>query len=247
VRHVAHGTDRAWPEEFADWVGRTKKKDIYVISTPKRPVPLEHFLYAGKELHKIVDTRGQFLGSGVRAATEALRRKQDKEREAAGLAPIGRGGAAGGRGGAGRGGPQGAGRGAPRGARGGARGGAPALRGRGGGGSAAGGNSRPGFGGDKSLWINLVNLLRKRDLLPVVVFVFSKRRCEEYASSMPNTDLCNAREKSEVHILIEKSLTRLKGERRNALHHRNLLINIAQARTRACRRLRACASCSHAA
>lgn len=33
---------------------RTKKKDIYVISTLKRPVPLEHHLYAGKELYKIV-------------------------------------------------------------------------------------------------------------------------------------------------------------------------------------------------
>lgn len=51
-------------KEFADWVGRTKKKDIYVISTPKRPVPLEHFLYAAKDLHKIVDAKGQFLSSG---------------------------------------------------------------------------------------------------------------------------------------------------------------------------------------
>lgn len=33
---------------------RTKKKDIYVISTLKRPVPLEHHLYAGKDLFKIV-------------------------------------------------------------------------------------------------------------------------------------------------------------------------------------------------
>lgn len=31
--------------EFADWVGRTKQKDIYVISTKKRPVPLEHYLF----------------------------------------------------------------------------------------------------------------------------------------------------------------------------------------------------------
>lgn len=50
--------------EFASWVGRTKKKDIYVISTPKRPVPLEHFLWAGQALHKIVDSKGQFLGDG---------------------------------------------------------------------------------------------------------------------------------------------------------------------------------------
>lgn len=36
--------------EFADWVGRTKKKRVYVVSTPKRPVPLEHFLYTGNRL-----------------------------------------------------------------------------------------------------------------------------------------------------------------------------------------------------
>ncbi|CAD6919053.1 unnamed protein product, partial [Tilletia controversa] len=63
-------------KEFADWVGRTKKKDIYVISTPKRAVPLEHFLYAGKELHKIVDANGQFQTGGMREAGEALRRRQ---------------------------------------------------------------------------------------------------------------------------------------------------------------------------
>jgi len=43
---------------------RTKKKDIYVISTPMRPVPLEHFLWAGRDLHKIVDSKSKFLGSG---------------------------------------------------------------------------------------------------------------------------------------------------------------------------------------
>ena len=66
--------------EFADWVGlaivlsecvlaydirsRTKKKDIYVISTPMRPVPLEHFLWAGRDLHRIVDSKSNFLGDG---------------------------------------------------------------------------------------------------------------------------------------------------------------------------------------
>ena len=39
---------------------RTKKKDIYVISTAKRPVPLEHNLYAGRALHMIVDANGKF-------------------------------------------------------------------------------------------------------------------------------------------------------------------------------------------
>jgi antiviral helicase SKI2 len=69
-------------QEFAEWVGcvlndlfyilhitsylfrRTKKKDIYVIYTPKRPVPLEHYLYAGRDMHKIVNADGTFLAQG---------------------------------------------------------------------------------------------------------------------------------------------------------------------------------------
>lgn len=39
------------PAEFADWLGRTKQKKVYVVSTYQRPVPLQHFLYTarGKE------------------------------------------------------------------------------------------------------------------------------------------------------------------------------------------------------
>ncbi|GAA5900618.1 hypothetical protein JCM6882_000923 [Rhodosporidiobolus microsporus] len=197
-------------KEFADWVGRTKKKDIYVISTPKRPVPLEHFLYSGKELHKIVDAKGQFLGAGHKEATEAGRRKQEKEREAAGLGPPTRGGAAAGRGGAGGGGrggsaSRGSNRGGGQAARQVAARGALAARG---GGGAMGRNYQ---GRDANLWIHLVGMLKKKELLPVVVFTFSKKRCEENAASMPNTDLCTAAEKSEVHIVVERSLTRLKG------------------------------------
>ena len=50
--------------EFAEWIGRTKKKDIFVISTLKRPVPLEHWLWAGSKLHKIVDANKTFISQG---------------------------------------------------------------------------------------------------------------------------------------------------------------------------------------
>lgn len=63
----------------------------------------------------------------------------------------------------------------------------------------------------KNLWVHMTGLLKKKDLLPVVVFVFSKKRCEENASSIPNVDFLSAREKSEVHVVIERSLMRLKG------------------------------------
>ncbi|KAK1233069.1 Antiviral helicase ski2 [Marasmius sp. AFHP31] len=180
-------------KEFAEWVGRTKKKDIYVISTAQRPVPLEHYLYAGRDLFKIVDANRRFLGQGYKDASEGLRRKQDKEREAAGLPPVQRGGA---RGAAGRGG----------------RAGAPARGGRGGG---AGPSSRTiHTGADKNLYVHLVVLLKKKNLLPVVVFTLSKKRCEENASTLTNQDLCTAVEKSEVHVAIEKALSRLKGSDR---------------------------------
>ncbi|KAF8915101.1 antiviral helicase [Mucidula mucida] len=170
--------------EFADWVGRTKKKDIYVISTAQRPVPLEHYLYAGRDMYKIVDSSRNFLGQGYKDAGEALRRKQDKEREAAGLPPVQRVGA---RGAA----PQ---RGQPRGGRGSAP---PPRGGRGG----RGGGPHRGGAVDKNLYA----------LLPVVVFTLSKKRCEENAGTLTNQDLCTTVEKSEVHVAIEKALSRLKG------------------------------------
>src|ERR1700731_1608413 len=67
---------------------------------------------------------------------------------------------------------------------------------------------------DKNIWIHLVHHLRKEKLLPVVIFVFSKRRCEENASVLTNIDLCTASEKSEVHVVVEKSIARLKSEDR---------------------------------
>jgi len=67
---------------------------------------------------------------------------------------------------------------------------------------------------DKNIWIHLVHHLRKEKLLPVVIFVFSKRRCEENAAVLTNIDLCSASEKSEVHVVVEKSIARLKAEDR---------------------------------
>ncbi|KAG0168825.1 hypothetical protein DFQ28_000374 [Apophysomyces sp. BC1034] len=79
--------------EFADWVGRTKKKDIYVISTLKRPVPLEHHLYAGKDLFKIVAANETKLdGAAYKMANDALTKRKE-QREASGNS--GRGGARG--------------------------------------------------------------------------------------------------------------------------------------------------------
>jgi antiviral helicase SKI2 len=169
-------------KEFASWVGRTKKKDIYVISTPKRPVPLEFHLWASKKLFKIVDANSKFLTQGWKDANSSFSKNKDP---AAPSPERGRG--------RGRGGPN---RGAS----------ASIIQGR--------SNMRTIDKQDKNIWIHLVHHLRREKLLPVVIFVFSKRRCEENAQVLTNIDLCTASEKSEVHIVVEKSIARLKVEDR---------------------------------
>ena len=203
--------------EFASWVGRTKKKDIYVISTPKRPVPLEHYLWADKKMFKIVGSDKNFIEKGWKDANDALSgrdkiiaaEQKAKEKEEAAVA-AGKGGR-GGRGQTGRGGQQ----------RGGSnqRGG-PQQRGRGVPSNRGQGNiARTGRGGmrttaaqDKTLWVHLVQHLRKEELLPCCIFVFSKKRCEENADALSNLDFCTASEKSAIHMILEKSLARLKSD-----------------------------------
>ena len=85
---------------------------------------------------------------------------------------------------------------------------------------------------DQNIWTHLITYLKKHTLLPVVNFVFSKKRCEEYAQTLGNMDLCDAKEKSEVHVTWERALNRLKGSS-------GYLIAVAdsvQARIRSCRR-----------
>lgn len=147
--------------EFADWVGRTKQKEIYVISTLKRPVPLEHFLYVRKEPVRIVDAAKQFLEQGLREA-----QAQTKGPTVAA--------------------------------------GAVAAR-----------NSQGGiFRGSKqehSLWIEVSSMLKRKALLPAVVFTFSKRKCEENAEGMASLDFNGPTERSAVHLFLKASLQRLKG------------------------------------
>lgn len=135
-------------------------------------------------------------------AGDALRRKQDKEREAAGLPPVQRLGA---RAAAPQRGQRGA---TPQ------RGGTP-QRGRGSTTTARGGftgSPRTFHQPDKNLYVHLIGHLRKKELLPVVVFTFSKKRCEENAATLTNLDICTSVEKSKVHVVIDQALSRLKGQ-----------------------------------
>lgn len=186
------------PHEFASWVGRTKKKDIYVISTPKRPVPLEHYVWAGKAMFKIVDAEKRFLELGLKDANNALKKKEPEK------APQGGGQRGGQNQRGGRGSQQ-------RGGRGGGQRGVQSTAGFSRGGR---GGTRTTAAQDKNIWVHLVQHLKKESLLPAVIFVFSKKRCEENADALSNIDYCNQTEKSAIHMIIEKSIARLKPEDR---------------------------------
>lgn len=68
--------------EFANWVGQIKRRKIYVISTAKRPVPLEHFLYTGcddktkTQMYQVVDRDGKFIPNGYAQAVEAKKARE---------------------------------------------------------------------------------------------------------------------------------------------------------------------------
>lgn len=65
-----------------------KKRKIFVVSTPKRPIPLEHYLYTGydgKTKHSrflIVDKSGKFLNQGYNKAVEAVKERTEKSKGA---------------------------------------------------------------------------------------------------------------------------------------------------------------------
>lgn len=86
--------------EFANWVGQTKKRKVYVISTLKRPVPLMHYLYTGSggktknDIFLIVNDKQEFLMKGYRDAIAS--KERDTKSTSNAKDPRSRGGGGGG-------------------------------------------------------------------------------------------------------------------------------------------------------
>lgn len=63
--------------KFAEWLGRIRKKPTVVITTVKRPVPLEHYLYTGSnastmdQRYKFIDSSSDFVLDGYKKAIDA--------------------------------------------------------------------------------------------------------------------------------------------------------------------------------
>ena len=183
--------------EFANWIGRTKQKNIYVISTPKRPVPLEINIWAKSQSIPVISSKREFSDANFKKHKDLIEGTgSDSKQKATDFKSGGSTRGSSTRGGSQRGGS----------ARGGSRG------------AGAVGSYKSRFfkrgGPNKKTWSEVVNYLRGNDLLPAVFFVFSKKRCEEYADWLEGIDFCSNKEKSQVHMFVENSITRLKKEDR---------------------------------
>lgn len=64
------------------------------------------------------------------------------------------------------------------------------------------------------MWQSLVNLLKKKDNLPLVAFTFSKKRCDDNANSLTNLDLTTREDKHKIDSFFKKSISILKGSDR---------------------------------
>lgn len=265
--------------EFSEWIGRTKRRKVHLISTNKRPVPLQHFLYYDNEMYKLLEGETKsYIPTALSAAKQRIKDKSkptpktaenakfanDRMMEKANIAAQKAGGnkAAqqkimgkvmqnnGGRGGGG---------------------------GRGGAGGGMGGRPSGSNTGGKAQWVGLINILQaggrenqgglneinfgiatsknilskkareekntmtkyeklpyevrkmmsKKEyeaievrgseddpvgeigLLPVVIFSFSKKKCEEIADFFKGMDLLSNQEKSKVVSIIDQVIARL--------------------------------------
>lgn len=152
--------------EFAEWLGRIKKRKIYVISTLKRPVPLEFFLYTGSvgktqdNRFLLVDATGKFLTTGYNKAVDSKKEGKDgKTKKMTG----------------------------PKGPR---------------------SNVTPQQ--EKNIYIGIIGHLKKEDLLPVVCFTLSRKKCDDHARMLQSKDLCTQKEKNEIVAFVNRSISKLK-------------------------------------
>jgi antiviral helicase SKI2 len=168
--------------EFANWVGKTKQKRVYVTGTNRRPVPLEHSLYYGGKFYGVC-SHEKYDPVGWKQAKEEYNKRNTTPKtraEAKQQLPTGRGGL-------------------PR--------------------QNASANQvvaqtrfktpEMKLKSERSQWGILIEKFKKKELLPMVAFCFSKKRCDALADSLQSLDLTSNKEKSEIHVFCDKAFSRL--------------------------------------
>lgn len=163
--------------EFSDWIGKTKKKPVHVIKTDYRPVPLSHFLYAGKKLLKVMEGQSGFLEKGYKDAGLAMLPASEKQKKEHGK---------------------------KKGTLGGSKQNTATTR-------HVSGSSHSAWqqSGSRQDWTSLVKFLEREELMPTVVFSFSKKKCEEIANMLRSLDLNTATERNAAHAFAIQTMKRL--------------------------------------
>ncbi|RYH13548.1 RNA helicase, partial [archaeon] len=60
--------------DFSDWIGRTKHKKVFLTSTNKRPVPLQHYMYFEDETFQLLKDN-RYNDGAIPAAQKMLKEK----------------------------------------------------------------------------------------------------------------------------------------------------------------------------
>lgn len=76
--------------------------------------------------------------------------------------------------------------------------------------------------------LSIINMLDQKQMLPVVIFTFSRKRCDDNLSLLSSLDLNTAAEKSKIHLFIKESLSSLSKEDQNIPQIRQLVESLAR-------------------
>jgi superfamily II RNA helicase len=61
--------------QFSEWIGRMKRRKVYLISTNKRPVPLQHYLYHDQEMYKLMEGEGKLDSHAIQRCINKQKEK----------------------------------------------------------------------------------------------------------------------------------------------------------------------------
>lgn len=169
--------------EFGDWLGKTRNKTTFIVFTKKRPVPLQHFLYLGTDGK--TEQFFEIINQNEQFNSINYKKAADffKEREMKRKSGTQRN----------------------------------KMKS-----NAAGAQTRTLKPKDptknqsvdpttKNMYIGMIRHLQKTDKLPLIVFMFSRQKCNESASVFWQAmDLCKNKERARIHMFIQNSLQKLK-------------------------------------
>jgi len=170
--------------EFAGWVGRTKRQKVHVVFTQKRPIPLEHWIWGPGQKNE------EHFFKILDANKVFLKEGYAAAKRA--IEQVDR---------------------------------AKELKKKEGTGSVVASKKQQkqreqkapkpkGFNPntERQHWLNFIHDLEEKELLPVVVFSFSKKKCDERAAWLNSLDMTRSKaEKSQIHVVFKQALSRLQG------------------------------------